>query len=284
VSPAELVRRIQGWVREYGVEYIRFYDDLFTSNKRWVLEFCRLLKEAGVRIKFRVLVRAGTDHEVLKALTEVGCIAVGFGIESGSDRILRRINKGITRQQVLDTIAVCRRLDLWMIGAFILSLPDETYEDYKQSLSLVPLLDVIPMGIHIIFPYTPFYLELKERGEIGDEIWFDKKHEGRILYTRERFKSARFSFDELRWMWRYAQYHHMLRRPGRTLRRYGPVFGSLYIVIACLDVPLRGLIFRMLFRFRRGLWQVVFRRRGPKPRPAGAGRRAGTAAAAEGCE
>ncbi len=69
-SPEELVRRIKGWVDEFGVEYIRFYDDLFTANKTWVLQVCKLLKKNKVNVKFRVLVRAGTPSEVLKALAD----------------------------------------------------------------------------------------------------------------------------------------------------------------------------------------------------------------------
>ena len=94
------------------------------------------------------------------------------------------------------------------MGAFIISLPDETMEDYQQSLSLVPLLDTFQTNIQIIFPYTPFYVELKKNGEINDEIWFEKKHEGRLLYTQENFPSARFKQSELEWMSLYTQYYH----------------------------------------------------------------------------
>lgn len=253
-TPAELVRRIKGWVEEFGVEYVRFYDDLFTANKRWALEFCTLLRESGVKVRFRVLVRAGTDREVLQALKEAGCVAVGFGIESGSDHMLKRIEKKITRQQVIDTVTACRELGLWTVGAFIISLPDETMEDYEQTLSLVPLVDTFQTNIQIIFPYTPFYDELKARGEIDDGIWFRKEHEGRLLYTRENFASARFGVKELEWMALRTQYRHFLRRPGRVAAKYGWFFGPLIVALAAVDTPLKGLLFRFVFRFR-SLWR-----------------------------
>ncbi|MFZ5366051.1 MAG: B12-binding domain-containing radical SAM protein [Patescibacteria group bacterium] len=259
ISPNELVRRIKNWIRDFGVEYIRFYDDLFTANKKWVLEFCRLLKKNKIKIKFRVLVRAGTDKEVLQALKSVGCVAVGFGIESGSDKMLKRINKQITRSQIIQTIKNCQKLKLWVVGAFIISLPDETIEDYKQSLSLIPLLDTFQTNIQIIFPYTPFYCELKERGEIGDEIWFDKKHEGRLLYTKENFKSAKFSLKELEWMALYTQYYHFTHRPEKVLEKYGPFFGLLIVLIALLDTPLKGKLFHLLFKFRNFWRKIIYR-------------------------
>ncbi len=253
-TPDELVRRIKGWVEQFGVEYVRFYDDLFTANKGWVLEFCRRLRDSGLRIRFRVLVRAGTDRAVLKALKDAGCVAVGFGIESGSDRVLKRIEKKITREQVIETVRACRELGLWTVGAFIISLPDETVEDYEQTLSLTPLVDTFQTNIQIIFPYTPFYEELKGRGEIDDAIWFEKAHEGRLLYTRENFPSARVGRRELEWMALRTQYHHFLRRPGRVTAKYGWFFGSMMVVLAAVDTPLRGALFRVAYRFR-ALWR-----------------------------
>lgn len=254
-SPAELVNRIKSWVDNFGVEYIRFYDDLFTANKKWVLEVCRLLKENNIHVKFRVLVRAGTDKEVLKALAHVGCEAVGFGIESGSDKILKRINKQITRKQVIQTVKDCRSLKMWIVGSFIISLPDETYKDYQQTLSLVPYLDTFQTNIQILFPYTPLYNELKEKGEINDDIWFDKKNEGRILYIKENFKSAIFSVRELEWMALHTQYYHLLHRPQKAIERFG-ILGVLVIMIAATDTLAQGRIFNLAFKFRN-VWRKI---------------------------
>lgn len=256
VSAQELVRRIKSWQRQFGVKYIRFYDDLFTANKEWVLEFCRLLKKERIKIKFRVLVRAGTDPQVLKKLKEVGLVAVGFGIESGSDKILKRINKQITRKQIIKTIDDCRKLKLWIVGAFIISLPDETDKDYQQNLSLIPLLDTFQTNILIIFPYTPFYNELKENKEIDDEIWFKKEHEGRLLYTRENFLTARYFLPKLQWMALNTYYYHFIHRPDKAIEKYGQILGALIIIIAIIDSPLRGRLFNFIFKFRN-LWRKV---------------------------
>ncbi len=259
VSPGELVKRIKSWVKDFDVEYVRFYDDLFTANKKWVLDFCDLLEKEKIKVKFRVLVRAGTDKEVLKRLKEVGLVAVGFGIESGSDKILKRINKQITRSQIIETVKNCRRLNLWTIGAFIISLPDETIEDYKQSLSLVPLLDTFQTNILIVFPYTPFYNELKEKGEIEDEIWFNKKHEGRLLYTKENFASARLFLPQLEWLALNTYYFHFIHRPDKTIDKYGQILGLMIILMALIDTPLKGRLFTFVFKFRNFWRQILYR-------------------------
>ena len=165
----------------------------------------------------------------------------------------------INRKQIIDTIKLCRKLKLWVVGAFIISLPDETQEDYKETLSLVPLLDTFQTNIQIIFPYTPFYFELKEQGEIDDEIWFKKSFEGRLLYTKENFKSAKFGQKELEWMALHTQYYHFLHRPEKAIEKYGKIFGPLIILTAVLDTPLKGKLFNFLFQFRNYWRKLIYK-------------------------
>lgn len=238
VSPRKIVEKMEHLVKKYDIEYFRFYDDLFTADKKRVFEFCEILKEKKLDIKFRVLVRVNTPKEVLEALKEVGCESVGFGIESGSDKILKRIKKGITRQQIIDTIKICKELGLWVVGSFILSLPDETEEDFKETLSLVTLPDTFMTNILHLFPGTPIYNELKERGEINDEIWFDRdKYDGLIFYNKENFSSAIFRQKDLMWLVRYTRYYAFIRQPLKTVKKYGVLVGILMLIFAAMDIP-----------------------------------------------
>jgi anaerobic magnesium-protoporphyrin IX monomethyl ester cyclase len=239
-SAKVIVDKMENLVRDHGIEYFRFYDDLFTLNRKRVMEFCDEIKKRNLKINFRVLIRAGTDVSILKALKEVGCESVGFGVESGSDTVLKRINKGITRQQVIDTTLACKEVGLWVVGSFIVSLPGETEEDYKQTLSLTPLMDTFMTNIQMLFPYTPFYNELKANGEIDDEIWFDRATPNRIFYTKERFKSAHFSKKELEWMIIYPMYYSYIHNPRTLFKKFGLLGGVLRYIKAVLDIPLKG--------------------------------------------
>jgi anaerobic magnesium-protoporphyrin IX monomethyl ester cyclase len=250
VSPEKTVQRMEKLKNEFGIEYFRFYDDLFTADKKRVLDFCRLLREKQLNIKFRVLVRAGTDRETLEALKSVGCVSVGFGIESGSDRMLVRINKKITRKQIMDTAKICADLGLWTVGAFIVSLPDETMEDYYSSLELVSIVDTFQAGILILFPGTPFYRELKERGEIDDSIWFDRRLDGRISYCKENFPSASFSMKQLRWMVIRFQYRSFLMNPGRLFRQYSLSGALARLFLAIADSLFRGRLYWLFVKTR----------------------------------
>ena len=249
-SGAAIVDKMERLMKNYGVEYFRFYDDLFTMNKKRVLEFCEEIKRRGLKVNFRVLVRAGTDREILKALKEAGCESVGFGIESGSDAILRRINKGITRQQIIETVRICKDLGLWVVGSFIISLPDETEKDFRESLSLMKYPDVYMVNVLMIYPYTPFYNELKAKGEIDDEIWFEKKFPNRIFYTKDNFSSASFSNGELEWLKVYCAYYGFIHNPKALFRKHGFGGGVLRFALALFDIPLRGRIYALYGRLK----------------------------------
>lgn len=241
VSAKKIVEKMEVLIEKYGIQYFRFYDDLFTANKKRVFEFCNLIKEKKLDVTLRVLVRAGTDRAVLEALKEIGCESVGFGIESGSEKILKRIKKGVTREQILKTLKDCKELGIWSVGAFIISLPDETKEDFKMSVELMGLPDTYQVGIQIIFPGTPFYHELKDRGEISDDIWFDRSKEGRILYVKENFPSAIFTYEEAQWLKLYAKYYQHLHQPMKAIERYGLINGSLRILKGAVDIATNGL-------------------------------------------
>ncbi|MDI6856332.1 MAG: radical SAM protein [Candidatus Thermoplasmatota archaeon] len=102
----------------YNVGYFRFYDALFLGgNPRRILKFCDLLEKSKLDVSFRIDLRIGTTRNVLEKLRKVGCDVVGMGIESGSDKVLKRINKGITRELIDKSIKICRELGFWMMHA-----------------------------------------------------------------------------------------------------------------------------------------------------------------------
>lgn len=258
ISPEELVRRMKKWKNDLKVEYVHFYDDLFTANKAWVLKVCKLLKKERLNLSFRVLVRAGTDKEILKQLKSAGCKAVGFGVESGSDVMLRRINKQITKEQILKTATFSKELGFWIIGSFIISLPEETEEDYQKSLSLIPIMDTFAINILIIYPYTQIYNDLVIKKEINDDIWFNRKYEGRILFTKENFKTARHTLSDLRWKRLYPYYYHFLHRPDKAFEKYGYLFGIIIIIISMIDIPLRGKLFDLIYLFKGVYRKIIY--------------------------
>ena len=250
VSPARTVEKMSHLVDKYHIEYFRFYDDLFTADKKRVLEFCRILKQRKLGVRFRVLIRGNTSRDILEALKEAGCESVGLGIESGSDKMLKKIRKGVTRRQIINTIGICKELKLWVVGSFIVSLPSEGKKDFRETLSLASLPDTFMTNVLHLFPGTPLFDELKTRGEMNDQIWFDRRREGSIFYCKENFSSAGLRLNEAVWLARYTKYYAWIRNPRRTLRQYGSITGLLIIIFAILDTPFKGRLYKIIHRYR----------------------------------
>ncbi|TAN43407.1 MAG: radical SAM protein [Nitrospirae bacterium] len=241
MTPENLVALIEGWIERYGTGYIRFYDALFVGNESRILSFCDLLEQRNIKISFRVDVRIGTSKNVLRRLREAGCEVLGFGIESGSDRILKRINKGITRAQIEETIGFCRDLGYWIIGFFMVSLPDETEEDILKTLELLKYFNEADVQFFKIHPNTAFYDELLAKGEITDQVWFDTTEEAELFYCRERFSSAQFTREEVNSFLSYAYNKISLCNPQKVIETYGALKGvALLTVAAASNMLLSG--------------------------------------------
>lgn len=234
-SPEALLKRLEQYIKDYDVGYFRFYDALFIGSEPRLLKLCDLIEASGLKFSFRVDVRIGTSPVVLERLRKAGCDVLGFGIESGSDRILKRINKGITRKQIFETLKVSRDLGYWNIGFFMISLPDETMEDIEETFSLLNEFDEGNVQFFKIHPNTAFYDELKDRGEINDEVWFDKSHGSELFYCKERFKSANLSFDEANALVRYGHNKIKLSSYKEFLSARGPIKGCMLLCIMATE-------------------------------------------------
>ncbi|MBI5307099.1 MAG: radical SAM protein [Planctomycetes bacterium] len=110
-EPVDLVNRIERLAKERGIGYFRFHDSLFTANEKKIQELCKLIIERKLSVNFRVDIRVGTRKDTLELLKKAGCDVVGFGVETGSDKLLKIAGKGVSRRQVLETIQDCKGLD-----------------------------------------------------------------------------------------------------------------------------------------------------------------------------
>lgn len=133
-SPRSIVSEIAE-LRRRGAELVLFQDEFFVSSRSQVLAFCRELEQAGLSIMWKAFGRINlTDVEMMDAMAKSGCVEIRFGVESGSDRVLRLVKKGFS---AADSIRVARqacdrfrRVDLFYVWGF----PFETMEDFYQSV------------------------------------------------------------------------------------------------------------------------------------------------------
>ncbi|MDI6783133.1 MAG: radical SAM protein, partial [bacterium] len=175
-TPSKLVRyrsldsvlqEIQFVNKRYGTTQFSFKDDSFTLNHRRVLELCEQIKQKKLDIKWECNTRVNLiNEELLKKMKQAGCNSIKVGIESGSQRMLEKMNKGITFEQVRNAANLFRKIGVYWTGYFMIGVPGETIEDIYHTLQFMNEVkpDFASVCVYEPFPGTIMFDEGIKRG------------------------------------------------------------------------------------------------------------------------
>lgn len=171
-SVDNVLRELECLVNDYEISHIGFLDLEFALDKERVVNLCNCMIERGLKISWSCGCRADmVDFEMLKIMKEAGCSSITFGIETGIDKILKKIKKGIKLQDSKNAVLWARKAGIKTIGTnFIIGWPSETREDIEKSYKFFRNLgsDTINCSISIPYPRT----SLNESASIGNN-WDD---------------------------------------------------------------------------------------------------------------
>ena len=177
-SIENITKEIEKLVDDFKIEHISFLDDTITIRKDILSAVCGYLRMK--KITFDCFTRVDhVDDDTIKLMAGSGCKKISFGIESGSQKILRLIKKGTTVSQAREAFRLCRKHKIAKIeGSFMIgSHPDEDREDIELTRKLI--FEVCPdiLAIFIVVPYpgTELNRMLKERKFLNNENWQDFK-------------------------------------------------------------------------------------------------------------
>ncbi|KKN43757.1 hypothetical protein LCGC14_0700050 [marine sediment metagenome] len=179
-SVEKVVDEIEDRMSGYGIGYVSMKDSTFTVNRRWVIDFCRKLIKKKTDLKWGCNVRVDCiDEELLDLMVRSGLVNIGFGIESGTERILKVIKKGITIEQIKKTISLVKNYDLLIGAGFMLGNFSETLEEVHKTVKFAKEL-AIPLTAFsstVVYPGTPLYKQAKLDNTLRSEKWYIKKDE-----------------------------------------------------------------------------------------------------------
>ncbi|MHC4166069.1 MAG: B12-binding domain-containing radical SAM protein [Planctomycetota bacterium] len=138
----------------FGVDFISFEDDNFSLSRERVKALCKMIIEYPLDIGWACSGRAdNVDEEMLKLMKKAGCESIYVGIESGSPRILKLLNKNISKEKVIEGIRKIKRSGMRVLGSFILGIPSETKEEMAQTLDYALTLPLDGVSFFIFTPY-----------------------------------------------------------------------------------------------------------------------------------
>ncbi len=193
-SPRNIVAEIEILHEKHGVEYIHFVDDEFCMRKDFVLEFCKLFRERFQdRITWGCTGRVNLVTEpLIKAMVDSGCVLIGYGIESGSQKMLDAMKKGVTVEQAKQAIRLTQKHTDWPGCSFMIGTPGETRETIQETVNFCKEMNLTPEVIFFMtaYPGTELYQTAMAAGKIPDE-------EAYVLDLGEQGEKIRINFTDI---------------------------------------------------------------------------------------
>jgi radical SAM superfamily enzyme YgiQ (UPF0313 family) len=234
-SAKNVVDEIEYLLRTYPfLEGIRFFDDVFTVDKKRAIDICQEIIRRKININWECEVRANTiDRELAKIMRKAGCEFIDLGVESGSNRILKNIKKAITTEQAIAAVKTIKEAGI-EVKAFIMhGLPGETYKDIKKTVFLSRYLfyelgiEGTTQAISLIYPGTELEKIAKEFGTLPKDFSWSK------YYIRDRsypplnpcpympiFEQPDLSYEQIFHYVKKAKFAYFLRHPINFLKSF----------------------------------------------------------------
>jgi anaerobic magnesium-protoporphyrin IX monomethyl ester cyclase len=232
-SPENVLAEVDELVNKYGAQALWIFDDTFTINRKRTIAICEGLASKHPGLKWFCEIRVDTvDKELLRIMRDAGCYCVAFGVESGSQRIIDiSIGKQIKLDEVHQVVAWCKELGLEYNPFMILSHPEETEEDARQSMDLVHKWKAdgspVSMAIMHIYPGTRIESIAFKKGILpSDFSWASKSDIRRVPMLPSAQGDVPIFLDKLSWEfissclfeWAEMQNYSVIKRIPKALK------------------------------------------------------------------
>lgn len=165
-SPDNIVEEIRTLVDRFGVRSLRFADDTFTAVPGRTIQICEGIAKNFPGLQWSCLSRIDSiDEDRVRALAEAGCKRIYFGVESGSERILKLYGKDYGVERVPHVFDLVRRHGMEIACFFMVGHPEETAEDFEQTSRLIRTVDIdfATVGQTVPYPGTHLYDQYKDQ-------------------------------------------------------------------------------------------------------------------------
>ncbi len=164
-SPQNVVAELAFLKEKFQFDHILFCDDIFGLKPGWVPEFARLVEEAGLRFRFKIQARADLllQEDYIRDLARAGCENIWMGAESGSQKVLDAMDKGIRVKQIYDATKMLKENGIHPSFFIQFGYPGETKEDIVNTIDMIVELLPYEIGISVSYPLpgTVFYNNVK---------------------------------------------------------------------------------------------------------------------------
>jgi anaerobic magnesium-protoporphyrin IX monomethyl ester cyclase len=165
-NPLLVVDEVEWLLNTYNPDIVWVSDDVFTINHQWLRQYAAEMRARGLRIPFECISRADRlNSEMLDLLAELGCFRIWIGSESGSQRILDSMDRGVKIEQVQQAVAMSRERGI-QSGMFLMwGYEGEELEDIEATIKHVSISkpDIFFTTVSYPIKGTPYYKKVSDR-------------------------------------------------------------------------------------------------------------------------
>jgi radical SAM superfamily enzyme YgiQ (UPF0313 family) len=245
-SPEYVVKQLKNLITRFGIDHIWFADDIFGLKPGWLNSFSELIRKENIKIKYKIQSRADLllEDENIRHLAESGCEIVWMGAESGSQKILDAMDKGIRVEQIKKATKLLKTYGIKPALFIQFGYPGETAEDIRMTIEMINELLPHDIGISVSYPLpgTKFHErvknELKEKSNWKDSddlhLMFNNsyspefyKHLHRYVHAVYRSKQSinhvkKLNFTEVKRIAAFPLYRISAIKEKQQLKKFEP--------------------------------------------------------------
>lgn len=235
-NPKSVVDEMEYLIKNWKVREIIFCNDTLTLRREQILDICQDILRRKIKILWQGSTRVdAVDWELLKTMKRAGCKGLKFGVESGSEKILTLMQKGITKEKIRHAFQWCRQAGIRTGAYFILGYAQEDRDTLQETIDFAKALnpDFAMFYAGIPLPQTDFHDLAVAQKKIDPHYWRE------FALGRRSDRMPDMVPDMDRWIKR--AFRQFYGRPGFILKK---IF-SLDLWLSIIKNPklLKGLFF-----------------------------------------
>lgn len=173
-SPERVIRDMRKIAHTYGIRQFELVHDMFTVDRRRVVSFCEAMLACGDGFTWSCSARTDcVDEQLLDLMSRAGCVGIFYGVEAGSPRLQRIIDKHLDVERVRQIVDATERLGMRSTVSLITGFPEETIDDLRHTLRMYMFSARHPEStpqLNILAPLaaTPVHMKYREQMTLGE--------------------------------------------------------------------------------------------------------------------
>ena len=196
-SPENVIEEIIHVKKNFNTTLFRFEDDSFTLKKKWIYELCDVLLKEKLKIKWVAETRADVvDDRLIKTMKSAGCKMLDIGVESGSEKTLKIIKKGVTLEQIRNAFNIIKSNKILTNAFFIIGFPWESKKEIEMTTVFMKELNPFHSFFSISTPYpgTELFDIYKNESLLPENIdWAKFFHQSDDMYLTKKYSREEVS-------------------------------------------------------------------------------------------